>query len=129
MAKADRIEPRVSKGCSLSSVEFGTARKGRKRRVVLFIAAAVAASALLPLVLGGEEWLRSHGTVVSIGLGTLVFTVFAAIAYWLDLRRMYGVGILFGGAFTVTEWLNTPLPMLLAGSLVALSGIARLVLF
>jgi MFS family permease len=113
----------------LGSVEFSTARKGRKRRVVLFIAAAVAASTLIPFVLGGEEWLRSHNTVVSFGLGVLVFTVFAAVAYWLDLRRMYGVGVLFGGAFTIAELLGTPLPMLIAGSIVALSGTARLIIF
>jgi MFS family permease len=113
----------------LGSVEFSTARKGRKRRVVLFIAAAVAASTLIPFVLGGEEWLRSHNTAVSFGLGVLVFTVFAAIAYWLDLRRMYGVGVLFGGAFTIAELLGTPLPMLIAGSIVALSGTARLIIF
>jgi hypothetical protein len=113
----------------LGRVEFSTARKGRKRRVVLFIAAAVAASTLIPLVLGGDEWLRSHTTFVSVGLGVLVFTVFAAIAFWLDLRRMYGVGVLYGGAFTSAELLDTPLPMLIAGSIVALSGAARLIIF
>jgi hypothetical protein len=86
------LAKRVVTAPRLGSVEFSAARKGRKRRVVLFIAAAVAASTLIPFVLGGEEWLRSHNTVVSFGLGVLVFTVFAAVAYWLDLRRMYGVG-------------------------------------
>jgi MFS family permease len=123
------LAKRVVTAPRLGSVEFSAARKGRKRRVVLFIAAAVAASTLIPFVLGGEEWLRSHNTVVSFGLGVLVFTVFAAVAYWLDLRRMYGVGVLFGGAFTIAELLGTPLPMLIAGSIVALSGTARLIIF
>jgi MFS family permease len=123
------LAKRVVTAPRLGSVEFSAARKGRKRRVVLFIAAAVAASTLIPFVLGGEEWLRSHNTVVSFGLGVLVFAVFAAVAYWLDLRRMYGVGVLFGGAFTIAELLGTPLPMLIAGSIVALSGTARLIIF
>jgi hypothetical protein len=42
---------------------------------------------------------------------------------------MYGVGVLFGGAFTLTELLNTPLPLLAAGAIVAISGVVRLVGF
>ncbi len=113
----------------MGTVEFSAARKSRKRRVVLFIALLVAATMLIPVIVGGDEWLRAHGTLVSFGLGALVFTVFAAIAFWLDLRRMYGVGLLFGGAFTLTELLDTPLPLLVAGSIVAASGVMRLVRF
>ena len=113
----------------MGTVEFGATRKTRKRRVVLVIALLVAATMLIPLVRGGEEWLRAHGTFVSLAIGVWIFAAFAAIAFWLDLRRMYGVGALFGAAFAVTELLDTPLPLLVAGLLVALSGIVRLVAF
>jgi hypothetical protein len=36
---------------------------------------------------------------------------------------------LFGGAFTLTELLDTPVPFLVAGTVVALSGVVRLVAF
>ena len=113
----------------MGTVEFSAARKTRKRRVVLFIALLVAATTLIPVFGGGEAWLRSHGTFVSFALGVWIFAAFAAMAFWLDLQRMYGVGLLFGAAFTLTELLDTPLPLLFAGTLVALSGIVRLVAF
>lgn len=113
----------------LGSVQFGEARKSRKRHVVLFIAALVAATMLVPVVLGGDAWLHAHSRFVSVALGVWVFAAFAAIAYWLQLARMYAVGLLFGGAFTATELLDTPVPLLVAGSVVALSGAVRLVAF
>jgi hypothetical protein len=113
----------------MGAVEFGPARKARKRSVVLFIAALVSVTMLVPIVLGGTEWLRSHATFVSVALGCWVFAAFAAIAYWLQLTRMYAVGLLFGGAFTLAELLDTPVPFLVAGTVVALSGVVRLVAF
>lgn len=110
----------------MGAVEFGPSRKSRKVRVVLFIAALVACTALLPALLGGAQWLRDHPTVVSIGLGSMVFLSFAAIAYWLELRRIYAVGVLFGLAFMTTEWLDNPIPLLTAGMLVLLFGLWRL---
>jgi len=113
----------------MGSVEFGEARKARKRRVVLVIALLVAGTMLVPIVLGGDEWMRAHPTFMSLALGIWIFSAFAAIAYWLQLPRMWVVGVIFGGAFTLTELLDTPLPLLIAGTLVAGSGIVRLVGF
>lgn len=113
----------------LGTVQFGEGRRSRKRRAVLVIALLVSATALLPIVVGGDAWLHEHVVFVSIALGIWVFAAFAAIAYWLQLARMYAVGLLFGGAFTATELLDTPLPLLVAGIVVALSGVARLVGF
>lgn len=113
----------------MGSVEFGEARKARKRRVVLVLALLVAGTMLLPIVLGGDAWIRAHFTFMSLALGVWIFAAFAAIAYWLQLPRMYVVGALFGGAFTLTELLDTPWPLLIAGVLVAGSGIVRLVGF
>lgn len=113
----------------MGSVEFGEARKARKRRVVLVIALLVAATMLVPVLVGGDDWLRAHFTFVSLALGVWVFAAFAAIAFWLQLARMYVVGGLFGGAFTLTELLDSPVPLLVAGVVVALSGVVRLVGF
>jgi len=113
----------------MGSVRFGPARIARKRRVVLVIAVLVAATMLVPLVGGGKEWLHEHPTFMSVALGILVFAAFAAVAYWLQLARMYVVGLLFGGAFTLTEFFETPVPLLVAGALVILSGVVRLVGF
>jgi len=113
----------------MGSVRFGPARMARKRRAVLVIALLVAATMLVPVIGGGREWLHAHSAFVSVGLGVWIFAAFAAIAYWLQLARMYGVGVLFGGAFTLTELLDTPLPLLAAGAIVALSGVVRLVGF
>jgi hypothetical protein len=113
----------------LGSVEFGEERRSRKRRVVLVIALLVSATMLVPIVVGGDAWLHEHVTFVSAALGIWVFAAFAAVAFWLQLARIYVVGLLFGGAFTATELLNTPLPLLAAGTIVLISGIARLAAF
>jgi len=113
----------------MGAVEFGPTRKARKRSVVLFIGALVAATMLVPVMLGGYDWLRAHPVIVPVGLGFLVLLAFSGIAYWLDLPRMYVVGLLFGGAFTLTELLDTPVLLLLAGATVALSGAVRLTRF
>ena len=113
----------------LGSVKFGEARKARKRRVVLVIALLVAATMLVPVVLGGDDWLRAHFAFMSVALGVWVFAAFAAIAFWLQLTRMYVVGMLFGGAFTLAELLDSPLPFLVAGAAVAISGTVQLVRF
>ncbi len=123
------ISKRLVTAPRMGAVEFGPVRKARKLSVVLFIAAMVGATALVPVVLGGYGWLRAHPVAVGVGLGFMVLLAFSAVAYWLDLRRMYAVGLLFGGAFTLTELLDTPVPFLVAGSLVALSGAVRLVAF
>jgi len=113
----------------MGSVRFGPARMARKRRVVLVIAILVAATMLVPLIGRGDQWLRDHGTFVSVALGVWVFAAFAAVAYWLQLVRMYVVGLLFGSAFTLAELLDTPVPFLVAGAAVALFGTVRLVGF
>jgi len=113
----------------MGSVRFGPARIARKRRVVLVIGILVGATMLVTLVGGGKAWMHEHPTFMSVALGVWVFSAFAAIAYWLQLARMYVVGLLFGGAFALTELLDTPVPLLVAGSLVALSGVVRLVGF
>ena len=59
----------------------------------------------------------------------MVFLAFAAVAYWMDLARMYVVGLLFGSAFGLTELMDTPFPLLAAGTVVALSGAVRLARF
>lgn len=110
----------------MGSVEFGEVRKARKRRLVLVLALLVAATMLVPVVLGGSAWMGDHSAFMSVALGVWVFAAFAAIAYWLQLTRMYVVGVFFGGAFTLTELLDTPLPLLVAGGIVAASGIVRL---
>ena len=110
----------------LGAVQFGRERMARKRHVVFAIAAMVAGTAGLPLVFGGEAWLRAHPAAVAVLLCLLVVLAFSAIAYWLDLARMYAVGALYGAAFGTTELFDTPIPLLVAGSLVALSGWARL---
>lgn len=110
----------------LGAVRFGRQRMARKRHAVLIVGLMVAGTAVLPLLLGGDAWLRAHPTVVALYLSTLVALAFAAIAYWLELTRMYVVGVLFAAAFGMTEFLDTPIPFLVAGSMVALSGAARL---
>lgn len=113
----------------MGSVEFGEARKARKRRVVLAIALLVAATMLVPVAFGGDDWLHAHFAFMSVALGVWVFAAFAAIAFWLQLTRMYVVGVLYGGAFTLTELLDSPLPFLVAGTVVALYGTVQLVRF
>jgi len=110
----------------LGAVQFGRKRMARKRHAVLVVGAMVAGTAALPLLLGGDAWLRAHPTAVALYLSALVALAFAAIAYWLELTRMYAVGVLFAAAFGTAEFLDTSIPMLVAGALVALSGAARL---
>lgn len=110
----------------LGAVRFGQKRMARKRYAVLVVGAMVAGTAALPLLLGGDAWLRAHPTAVALYLSALVASAFAAIAYWLELTRMYAVGVLFAAAFGMTEFLDTSIPLLVAGSLVALSGAVRL---
>ena len=110
----------------LGAVQFGRERMARKRHLVLAIAAMVAGTAGLSLVLGWDTWLRTHPAFTAVLLSALVSLAFAAIAYWLDLTRMYAVGLLFGAAFGMTELLDTSIPLLVAGSLVAANGAVRL---
>jgi hypothetical protein len=110
----------------LGAVQFGPERKARKRHVALLIAALVAGTAAIPFVFGGGTWLQTHPGVVAVILGMLVFTAFAAIAFWLELARMYAVGALFGTAFMLTEIWHHQVPLLVAGIAVAASGGLRL---
>ena len=110
----------------LGAVQFGRERMARKRHLVLAIAAMVAGTAGLSLVLGWDTWLRTHPAFTAVLLSALVSLAFAAIAYWLNLTRMYVVGLLFGAAFGATEFLDTSIPLLVAGGLVAASGAVRL---
>jgi len=96
---------------------------------VLFIAALVAATALLPLFLGGRTWASENPVTMSFILGALVLLAFSAIAYWLQLTRIYVVGLIFSAAFTTTNLLDTPLPLLIGGSMVLLYGLGRLARF
>jgi hypothetical protein len=110
----------------MGAVEFGPARKARKRHVVVVITALVVATALVAVLVGNTGWLQRHPEVLAFLFGTMIFAAFAAVAYWLELARMYAVGVLFGGAFTVTELSSTQIPLLIAGTLVAISGAVRL---
>ncbi len=110
----------------LGAVEFGPGRKARKLRVVVFIATLVAATALLPLLLGGGTWPSDHPTGMGIILGMLVVLAFSAIAYWLQLRRIYVVGVIFAIAFTSSILLDVSLPLLIGGGIVSLFGLWRL---
>jgi hypothetical protein len=113
----------------LGAVEFSPERKTRKRHVVLVIAGLVGGTAGLILALGNHEWLRAHPSVVAALFTLMVFLAFAAVAHWMDLTRMYVVGLLFGSAFGLTELADTPLPLLAAGTIVAMSGGFRLIRF
>jgi hypothetical protein len=114
----------------MGSVEFGATRKARKRHLVVFLTLLAALTlALLAATIGGAAWIRVNHVGVSLGIGFGVFVAFAAVAFWLDLARMYWVGLLVGAAITATELLDDPLPLLVAGSVVALGGLAQLTLF
>jgi len=113
----------------LGAVEFGPGRKARKLRVVLFIAALVAATALLPLLLGGENWPSDHPTGMGFILGMLVVLAFSAIAYWLQLARIYLIGLIFGIAFGSSILLDMSLPLLVGGGTVLFFGLWRLTHF
>jgi hypothetical protein len=113
----------------LGAVQFSPERKARKRHVVVVIAGLVGVTAVVILTSGNQEWLRAHPAVVAALFAVMVFLAFAAVAYWMDLARMYVVGLLFGSAFGLTELSDTALPLLAAGTIVALSGAFRLTRF
>lgn len=113
----------------LGDVQFSHERKARKRHVVVVIAGLVGATAALVLVFGDHEWLRAHPAIVACLFAVMIFLAFAAVAYWMQLRRMYVVGLLFGAAFGLTELADTTIPLLVAGAIVATNGTVRLVQF
>ncbi len=113
----------------LGAVQFSPERKARKRHVVVVIAGLVGVTAVVILTIGDQTWLQAHPAAVAALIAAMVFLAFAAVAYWMDLARMYVVGLLFGSAFGLTELMDTPFPLLAAGTVVALSGAVRLARF
>ena len=111
-------------------VEFGPARRSRRRKLTAVLTLAVFVTvALLLATIGGASWISDQHVLVSFGLGFGVFLSLGAMAYWMDLDRLYVIGLVFGAAITATELLDNPTPLLVAGVLVLFSGLVLLTRF
>jgi hypothetical protein len=106
-------------------VEFGPERKARKRKTALIATVAVLATvALLVLTLTGNiGWIRDNHTAFSILLGVGIWLVFSFFAYMQDFQRLYTLGALFATTITLSELLDTSIPILVAGVAACISGL------
>jgi hypothetical protein len=114
----------------MGQVKFGAERKAKLRKLrVMAVVAFALTVALLVITILGVDWIPKQRVLFGIGLGTMIALIFAAVAYWKDFPRLYAVGVVIGSAFTVTELLDSPLPLLVAGGAVLAVGLAILVAF
>ena len=114
----------------IGQVQFGPKRKANQRRLAVVAVVAVGLTlALMLLAMRGSSWLRDNHVLISFGLGGMVALVFTAMAYLKDFPRLYIVGLLIGAAFTVTELLDNPAPLLVVGSILFVVGLAILARF
>jgi hypothetical protein len=114
----------------IGQVQFGPKRKASQRRLVVVAVVAVSLTlALIVVAMRGSSWLRDNHVLVSFGFGGMVALVFAAMAHLKDFPRLYLVGLLIGAAFTVTELLDNPAPLLVVGSVLFVVGLAILARF
>ncbi|UCF40112.1 MAG: hypothetical protein JSW43_10260 [Gemmatimonadota bacterium] len=114
----------------MGQVKFGPARRAKLRNLRLLAVLVFALTiALLIVTLRGSAWVREYHVLLSFGLGALIALLFAAVAHWKDFPRLYLVGLIVGTAFTLTELLDSPLPMLVAGGAVLAVGLVILVSF
>jgi hypothetical protein len=130
MGPAIILAKRVITVPRIGRVKFGPARKARLRKLrgVAIVAFAITL-ALLAMTLLGVDWVPEQHLLVSFGLGGMIALLFAAAAYWKDFPRMYGVGLLVGTGFTVTELLDSPLPLLVVGGMLMAVGLVTLASF
>lgn len=111
-------------------VEFGPARRAKRRKLAAVLSLVVFVTvALLLATIGGASWVTDQHVLVSFGLGLGVFLSLGAMAYWMDLDRLYAIGFVFGSAITTTELLDNPFPLCIAGLLVLISGLVLLTRF
>ena len=114
----------------IGQVQFGPKRKANQRLLAVVAVVAVGLTLALMLVaMRGSSWLRDNHVLISFGLGGMVALVFTAMAYLKDFPRLYVVGLLIGAAFTVTELLDNPAPLLVVGSILFVVGLAILARF
>ena len=114
----------------IGQVQFGPKRKANQRLLAVVAVVAVGLTlALMLLAMRGSSWLRDNHVLISFGLGGMVALVFTAMAYLKDFPRLYIVGLLIGAAFTVTELLDNPAPLLVVGSILFVVGLAILARF
>ncbi len=114
----------------IGQVQFGPKRKANQRLLAVVAVVAVGLTLALMLVaMRGSSWLRDNHVLISFGLGGMVALVFTAMAYLKDFPRLYIVGLLIGAAFTVTELLDNPAPLLVVGSILFVVGLAILARF
>ncbi len=114
----------------MGQVKFGQERKAKQRRLVITVAVAVALTlALLFVAMRGSSWIKESHVLFSFGLGGMIALVFMAMAYLKDFPRLYVGGLLIGSAFTVTELLDTPIPLLVVGAILFVVGLTILTRF
>ncbi len=114
----------------IGQVQFGPKRKANQRLLAVVAVVAVGLTlALMLLAMRGSSWLRDNHVLISFGLGGMVALVFTAMAYLKDFPRLYIVGLLIGAAFTVTQLLDNPAPLLVVGSILFVVGLAILARF
>ena len=114
----------------IGQVQFGPKRKANQRLLAVVAVVAVGLTLALMLVaMRGSSWLRDNHVLISFGLGGMVALVFTAMAYLKDFPRLYIVGLLIGAAFTVTQLLDNPAPLLVVGSILFVVGLAILARF
>ena len=109
-------------------VEFGPQRRARKRKTALIATVVVLGTvALLVLTLTGNVgWIRDNHTAFSILLGVGDWLVFSFFAFMQDFQRLYILGALFAAAITLTELLDSPIPILVAGVAACIAGLILL---
>lgn len=108
-------------------VRFAEPRRQRTVASTLVLGASallgVAVTTVFALGGSGAEWLRTHPIVFELGFPVMVLAVFAALASFLDVRRVYFIGIVFAASFGVHMQLNDTRAFLVGGAAVALPGI------
>ncbi|NIM51865.1 MAG: hypothetical protein GTO22_21915 [Gemmatimonadales bacterium] len=114
-------------------VKFGSERRARRMRTkaVFAVVALLGLAAYLLMARGGSaaQWLADHSTLTGWLFSIVAFGAFGAMAYWLDLPRLFWAATMYALAIALAELTGSPVVFLVTGALVLAPGLVLLARF
>jgi hypothetical protein len=105
--------------------KFGARREARRTRLMFVIGASVLLMVALYLLLASGTITGSPARVglLDVLVSAMLFVVFAAMGWLLDLPRMYAIAVVFAATNLARSYTASPLVHLVAGLVIFLPGL------
>ena len=117
----------------LGQVEFGTARRKKRTRLIVFTVAMVLATAALVILTGlsaqkaEADLLIPRGSPIGpVIIGLFVAMIIAGTAIFMDFDRMLIWAVFFGLSYMTGMLFDTSLPQMIGGGLIIVVGLVYL---